>query len=81
MFTAGTTLIPPFYIQKCSSTLSEEIIGHDDFRYKVHKAWGNLDPKKTPVKDCHEMVMDSQGRLIMVGNHTKNNVLIYDKLN
>lgn len=25
------------------------------------------------------MVMDSKGRLIMVGDHTKNNVFIYDK--
>ncbi|MEO0340490.1 MAG: 6-bladed beta-propeller, partial [Bacteroidota bacterium] len=30
-------------------------------------------------KNCHEMVLDSKGRLIMVGDHTKNNILIYDK--
>jgi peptidylamidoglycolate lyase len=40
---------------------------------------GNLDPSKTPVNNCHEMVMDSKGRLIMVTNHSKNNVIIYDK--
>jgi len=57
----------------------KEYVGHGDFKYKVDKEWGDLDPAKTPVKNCHEMVMDSKGRLIMVGDHTKNNILIYDK--
>jgi hypothetical protein len=55
-----------------------EIIGHGDFRYRVHASWGDLDPSTTPVKNCHEMVQDSRGRLIMIGDETKNNVLIYD---
>lgn len=59
--------------------LNEEIIGHGKFRYRVHKAWGNLDPEKTPVKNCHEMVMDRKGRLIMVTDETKNNIIIYDR--
>jgi hypothetical protein len=59
--------------------VAEEIIGHGDFRYRVHKAWGNLDPATTPVKNCHEMVMDRKGRLIMVTDETKNNIIIYDR--
>lgn len=59
--------------------LGEEIIGHGDFRYKVHKDWGNLDPEKTPVKNCHEMVMDKKGRLIMITDEVKNNIIIYNK--
>lgn len=59
--------------------LEEEIIGHGKFRYRVHKNWGNLDPSKTPVKNCHEMVMDKKGRLIMVTDETKNNIIIYDR--
>jgi outer membrane protein assembly factor BamB len=59
--------------------LGEEVIGHGEFRYKVHKAWGNLDPEKTPVKNCHEMVMDKKGRLIMITDEVKNNIIIYDK--
>jgi len=59
--------------------LDEEIIGHGNFRYRVHKSWGNLDPAKTPVKNCHEMVMDKKGRLIMVTDETKNNIIIYDR--
>lgn len=59
--------------------LEEEIIGHGKFRYRVHKSWGNLDPSKTPVKNCHEMVLDKKGRLIMVTDETKNNIIIYDR--
>lgn len=75
----GAYTVPIFYIQSSRRKLSKEIIGQGDFRYRVHQAWGELDPQKRPVKNCHEMVMDSKGRLIMVGDHTKNNILIYDK--
>jgi hypothetical protein len=78
MLTAAATVAPSFFISK-SRKLSEQIIGHGSHRYRVHQGWGNLDPIKYPVKDCHEMIMDAKGRLIMVGNHTDNNVLIYDK--
>lgn len=59
--------------------LEDQIIGHGDYRYKVHKAWGNLNPATTPVKNCHEMVMDKKGRLVMITDETKNNIIIYDK--
>ncbi|MEX0314274.1 MAG: 6-bladed beta-propeller [Allomuricauda sp.] len=59
--------------------LHEQIIGHGDFKYRVHKSWGNLDPNTTPVQNCHEMVMDSKGRLVMITDETKNNIIIYDK--
>lgn len=58
---------------------TNQLIGHGDFLYKVDQAWGNLDAGLTPVKNCHEMVMDSRGRLIMVTDETKNNIIIYDK--
>jgi len=54
-------------------------VGHGDFQYMVDKAWGNQDPNKFPVIDCHEMVKDKAGRLILLNTHTKNNVLIYDR--
>jgi hypothetical protein len=57
----------------------EIIIGHNTHKYKVLAGWGILDAGKNPVNDCHEMVEDAKGRLIMLGNETKNNVLIYDK--
>ena len=55
------------------------IIGHNSHRYKVDMNWGNLNPLQVPVKDCHEIVQDSKGRIVMLTNHTKNNVIIYDK--
>jgi len=55
------------------------IIGHNSHRYKVDMNWGNLNPEMTPVKDCHEIIQDSKGRIVMLTNHTKNNVIIYDK--
>ena len=60
---------------------SEEnpIIGHGNYKYKVDKKWGVQDPSQFPVKDCHEMVMDKNQRLIMTTTHTKNNILIYDR--
>ncbi len=76
---AGIVIAPHFAIGKSSPKLSEMVIGQGDFKYRVHQEWGNLDPSKTPVNNCHEMVMDSKGRLIMVGDDTHNNVLIYDK--
>lgn len=72
-------IVPHFHIGKAKPKLSDEIIGHGDYRYRVHKHWGDLDFSKYPVNNCHEMVMDSKGRLIMIGDEYKNNILIYDK--
>ncbi|MEC3906544.1 6-bladed beta-propeller [Tamlana sp. 2201CG12-4] len=78
---AGTALSVPSYgftILK-KPELHEQIIGHGNFKYRVHKSWGNLNPNTTPIKNCHEMVLDSRGRLIMITDETKNNIIIYDK--
>lgn len=61
------------------AALHETILGHGDFRYRVEREWGALDPAVTPVKNCHEMVIDRQGRLFMITDETKNNVLVYDR--
>ncbi len=69
----------PFYILKGQNKLDKNILGHGDFTYRLDKDWGNLDSNKYPVNNCHEMVMDSQGRLILLTDHPQNNILIYDK--
>ena len=56
----------------------DEIIGHGDYQYRVHLDWGRQDPGVTPVNNCHEMVQDSRGHLIMIGDETQNNILVYD---
>ena len=58
---------------------NDTIIGHGDFTYKVDFNWGSFDPLKFPVNNCHEMVMDRNGRLIMVTDEPKNNILIYEQ--
>jgi hypothetical protein len=68
-----------FSILKSKPRGDDAIIGHGNFRYRAHSEWGTLDRTKTPVKNCHEMVMDSKGRLIMITDETKNNIIIYDK--
>lgn len=78
MLTGAALSLPMFNIIG-KNVLDEEIIGHGDFRYRVNQAWGNLNVEQTPVKNCHEMVMDKKGRLIMVTDETKNNIIIYDK--
>lgn len=55
------------------------VVGHNTHQYKVDLLWGALDPLRYPVKDCHEMVLDSKGRIVLLTNHTKNNVIIYNK--
>ena len=77
---AGGAILPSmFHIGQNKSKLEETVLGHGDFQYRVHKEWGNLNPENTPVKNCHEMVMDSKGRLIMITDDTRNNIIIYDK--
>ncbi len=78
--TSAAFLMPGFTVNIISKpALSDEVIGHGAFRYRVHKDWGTLDPGTTPVNNCHEMVQDAKGRLIMIGDEVKNNILIYDK--
>ena len=57
----------------------EVILGHGDYQYKLNKYWAQLSPSRTPLLNCHEMIMDAKGRLIMIGDHTNNNVMIFDK--
>jgi hypothetical protein len=57
----------------------DEIIGHGTHRYRVKKQWGALDAGQFPIKNCHEMVQDKKGRLLMIGDEVKNNILVYDR--
>ncbi|HVV07440.1 MAG TPA: twin-arginine translocation signal domain-containing protein [Puia sp.] len=57
----------------------EPVVGHGAFTYKVDKGWAKISVNNTPLANCHEMVQDSKGRLIMLGDCTKNNILIFDK--
>lgn len=55
------------------------IIGHHTHQYRLIRGWGDLDPQSHPVNDCHEMVIDRGGRIFLLTNECKNNILIYDR--
>jgi len=55
-----------------------QVLGQNQHRYRVVPGWGILD-EKTPVKNCHGMVRDSQDHLILLTDHIANNVIIYDR--
>ena len=57
----------------------ETILGHNNKRYRLNTGWGKLDFSRYPVKDCHEMVQDGKGRIILLTNEIKNNVIIYNQ--
>lgn len=76
----GTAFLPGYIFNIIKKrNLGEKIVGHGDFTYRVDKAWGIQDPGKIPVNDCHEMVQDRHGRLLLLTNEAKNNLIIYDK--
>lgn len=72
----GLACLPSFLSAKANEDI---ILGHNNKRYRIDTKWGVQDFSRYPVKDCHEMVQDSKGRIILLTNETKNNVIIYDK--
>ncbi|PCJ98930.1 MAG: 6-bladed beta-propeller [Flavobacteriaceae bacterium] len=56
----------------------DAIIGHNNYTYKIDLNWGALNPAYHPVNDCHEMVQDSKGRILLLTNNIKNNIIVYD---
>lgn len=56
----------------------DTIYGHNGMRYTLDTSWSKCDPTQFPVNDCHEMVQDKAGRILLLTNETHNNVLIYD---
>lgn len=70
---AGAMLAPNILAE------SETILGHNNKRYRINTRWSQADVSRYPVNDCHEMVQDQKGRIMLLTNETKNNVLIYDK--
>jgi hypothetical protein len=55
------------------------ILGNEKRKYKLNTSWSKADAMQFPVNDCHEMIQDSKGRIILLTNETKNNVMIYDR--
>jgi peptidylamidoglycolate lyase len=56
-----------------------EIVGQNSRRYRIDKNWVKADAARLPVNDCHEMVQDGSGRIILLTNETRNNVIFFDR--
>lgn len=80
LITGAGLIVPSYSFGIINSSPAKEIVGQGDFKYAVDKEWGVQDPSKIPVNDCHEMVLDSQGRIFMTTTGSdNNNIIIYDK--
>lgn len=77
VFTAGSIAFGTGGLN--AHAMNDTIFGHGNKRYKLNEQWSKADVSRNPVNDCHEMVQDKKGRIILLTNETKNNVLIYDK--
>ena len=53
------------------------VLGQGDFKYRVVPNWGVLGAE-TPVENCHGIVCDREGHLILLTDHVKNNFIVYD---
>ena len=63
-----------------SGNKQDEIIyGQNEKRYKLDSNWVKADASTLSVNDCHEMVQDAKGRIVLLTNETKNNVIFFDK--
>ena len=56
-----------------------QVYGQNGMTYQLNTNWGSLNPDQTPVNDCHEMIQDGKGRILLLTNETKNNVIVYNK--
>lgn len=61
------------------SVKGEMIYGQNEKRYRLEKEWVKTDAAMLAVNDCHEMVQDIKGRIVLLTNETKNNIIFFDK--
>ncbi|MEO5977136.1 MAG: 6-bladed beta-propeller [Chryseolinea sp.] len=57
---------------------NQNVYGHNGMKYALDTQWCKADPLKNPVNDCHEMVQDASGKIILLTNETKNNVMMFN---
>ncbi len=65
--------------QKANESCDGEILGQSPFQYRAYRHWGLLDRAHYPVKDCHGIAEDRNGRIVLLTNDTHNNLIAYDK--
>lgn len=76
----ATAAVPSIRAQsKTAPEFHGLIVGHGAHRYRVDRLWSQADQAKTPVNNCHEMVQVRDGRLFLLTDQAKNNILIFAK--
>jgi peptidylamidoglycolate lyase len=78
--TAGLLAAP--FVRASDKTAPQfhgDIVGHGSHRYRVDMLWSQADPATAPVNNCHEMVQVRDGRLFLLTDDWRNNMLIYSK--
>ncbi len=64
----------------CAPLMDKDpVLGQAQKRYRLDTQWSRADATRYPVKDCHEMVQDSKGNILLLTNDTHNNVIVYSK--
>ena len=59
--------------------LAPELLGQGAFQYRANRYWGRLDRQRYPVSDCHGICEDRAGRIVMLTNDTRNNLIAYSR--
>ncbi len=77
-FLASSLIAGTAAIARGQASTPPNILGHGDFRYRIVPGWGVLG-KDTPVMNCHGIVEDAEGHIILLTDEVRNNVIIYDK--
>ena len=55
------------------------IVGQGSFKYRVDAHWGRVDRAEIPVENCHGLAIDSKGRVVMMTDEPRNNIVIYSR--
>ena len=74
VLTTGLLIMKDMFAQP-----KDVIYGHNEMKYTLDKEWVSKHAPKIVVNDCHEMVQDKQGRIILLTNEVKNNIIILNK--
>lgn len=62
----------------CHEKAPEGTLGHNGIFYKQVPDWGKENLKDVYIKNCQGMTTDSKGRLILLTDDPRNNVIIFD---
>ena len=74
VITSGSVLI----MNNLFAMKKDKTYGHNNMTYTLDTNWSEANASQFPVNDCHEMVQDKKGRIILLTNETQNNILIYN---